>query len=217
MSTSGEIAAGLVRALSTAPGESAPFRHWRLHGVLPQGVVAEICDLPIAAPQIADTLGKRETNNATRFYFSADACAQFPVAQQVADAFQNAATVGAIAALCGRRLDGGLLRIEYCQDSDGFWLEPHTDIGAKLLTLIVYLSDPPAGESWGTDLYDSTQRYIGEAPSATNLGLLFVPGTDTWHGFRRRKISGIRRSLIVNYVKDEWRARHELAFPDRPI
>jgi hypothetical protein len=44
-----------------------------------------------------------------------------------------------------------------------------------------------------------------------------VPGADTWHGFRRRPIAGIRRSLIVNYVKSEWRSRHELAFPDRPI
>jgi hypothetical protein len=27
---------------------------------------------------------------------------------------------------------------------------------------------------------------------------------------------GIRRSLIVNYVKPDWRSRHELSFPDRP-
>jgi len=25
----------------------------------------------------------------------------------------------------------------------------------------------------------------------------------------------VRRSLIVNYVKPEWRARHELAYPER--
>jgi len=25
----------------------------------------------------------------------------------------------------------------------------------------------------------------------------------------------VRRSLIVNYVKPEWRSRHELAFPER--
>jgi hypothetical protein len=24
----------------------------------------------------------------------------------------------------------------------------------------------------------------------------------------------VRRSLIVNYVKPEWRSRHELAYPD---
>jgi hypothetical protein len=39
---------------------------------------------------------------------------------------------------------------------------------------------------------------------------------DTWHGFRPRDIRGVRRSLIVNYVVPEWRARHELAFPSVP-
>jgi hypothetical protein len=27
----------------------------------------------------------------------------------------------------------------------------------------------------------------------------------------------VRRTLIVNYVGDEWRARNELAFPDQPV
>ena len=27
----------------------------------------------------------------------------------------------------------------------------------------------------------------------------------------------VRRSLMVNYVKDEWRSTHELSFPGQPI
>jgi hypothetical protein len=30
--------------------------------------------------------------------------------------------------------------LELCLDTDGFWLEPHTDIGAKKLTLLISLS-----------------------------------------------------------------------------
>ena len=41
-----------------------------------------------------------------------------------------------------------------------------------------------------------------------------MPASDTWHGFHKRPIAGVRRSLIVNYVKPEWRSRHELAYPD---
>ncbi|MGD0186545.1 MAG: hypothetical protein ABSC25_15020 [Roseiarcus sp.] len=40
-------------------------------------------------------------------------------------------------------------------------------------------------------------------------------GVDAWRGFRRRPVDGVRRSLIINDVKPEWRSRHELAFPDR--
>ena len=48
-----------------------------------------------------------------------------------------------------------------------------------------------------------------------NGGFVFVPGSDTWHAFHRRPIHGVRRSLIINYVRPEWRSRHELAYPDR--
>jgi hypothetical protein len=27
----------------------------------------------------------------------------------------------------------------------------------------------------------------------------------------------VRKSLIVNYVTEEWRAREQLAYPDRPV
>ena len=54
----------------------------------------------------------------------------------------------------GCTLGGSFLRIEYCLDTDGFWLEPHTDIGAKLFTMLVYLSDHPEAEDWGTDIMD---------------------------------------------------------------
>jgi hypothetical protein len=47
--------------------------------------------------------------------------------------------------------------------------------------------------------------------------LIFIPANNTWQGFHKRPIQGIRRSLIVNYVGAEWRARHELAFPDQPV
>jgi hypothetical protein len=44
-----------------------------------------------------------------------------------------------------------------------------------------------------------------------------VPANDTYHGFERRIIPGVRRSLIVNYVGPEWRSRQELAYPDQSI
>jgi hypothetical protein len=135
----------------------------------------------------------------------------------VARAFQAGPGLDAIARTCGAGIDGGYLRIEYCQDGDGFWLEPHTDIGAKLFTLLIYLSDGAEAADWGTDIYDGNLRHVGQAPFGFNRGLIFVPGKDTWHGFRPRPIRGIRRSIIVNYVKDEWRAREQLSFPDRAV
>ena len=64
---------------------------------------------------------------------------------------------------------------------------------------------------------DEAGNVLDRAPGTFNAGLVFIPGADTWHGFARRPIRGVRRSVIINYVKPEWRARHELAYPSAPV
>ncbi|MGE0652679.1 MAG: 2OG-Fe(II) oxygenase [Alphaproteobacteria bacterium] len=150
-------------------------------------------------------------------FVSSEGQARFPVCADLAQAFQQPCVLTQIEASCGIELSGSYLRIEYCQDTEGFWLEPHTDIREKLFTMLVYLSTAPGSENWGTDIYDENLDLVGTAPCEFNSGLIFLPGADTWHGFHRRPIRGVRRSLIINYVKPDWRSRHELAFPDRPV
>ena len=207
----------LVHALDAAEATAFPFRHWRIGDVLPEPARTAIAALPFAPPVVAETLGKRETNNATRLFFSAENRAAFPVCEALAAALQSSAVIDRLQALCAVALGGAFLRLEYCQDTDGFWLEPHTDIGAKLFTMLIYLSDGPGSEAWGTDLMTPEGTVVETVPCRSNSGFFFVPAGDTWHGFRRRPIAGIRRTLIVNYVKPEWRSRHELAYPDRPV
>jgi hypothetical protein len=194
-----------------------PFRHSLLRDALPAAQARALAALPFAPPAIGNTNGRRETNNSTRVFFGAENQRAHRVCAELAATFQDSANAQALALATGAPLDGSYLRIEYCLDTDGFWLERHTDIGAKLFTLLVYLSDVSAAEGWGTDIYADDGAHLGAASGAFNKGLVFVPGSDTWHGFQRRNIAGVRRSIIVNYVKNEWRARHELAFPDRPI
>jgi hypothetical protein len=77
--------------------------------------------------------------------------------------------------------------------------------------MLVYLSKEPELADAGTDIYDEDHNHVGRAPFGQNLGLIFIPGDDTWHGFAERPIRGVRRSIIVNYVRDEWRERWQLA------
>ena len=83
--------------------------------------------------------------------------------------------------------------------------------------MLVYLSKGPEALGWGTDIYDGDLARVGTLPHEFNCGMIFIPGKDTWHGFRKRPIDGVRKLMIINYVKDEWRARNELAFPDRAV
>lgn len=83
--------------------------------------------------------------------------------------------------------------------------------------MLMYLSTHPDTDDWGTDLLDAEHHVVGRAPGRFNSGPVFLPGADTRHGFARRPLAGVRRSLIVNYVTPCWRSRHELAFPTRPV
>lgn len=208
-------AAGFRRSLETSRQQEWPYRHWLLTDVLPAPVADAVAGLPLDPPPVGDTAGRRETHNATRIFLNPDLQVRYPVAAELAAAFQHRETVALLQSRCGVRLAGSYLRIEYCLDRQGFWLEPHTDIGAKRFTMLVYLSRDPGAEGWGTDVYaDPKAPPVARADAAFNRGLIFVPGTDTWHGFEPRPIDGIRRTLIVNYVIPDWRSRHELAFPD---
>jgi len=210
------ISRNLARSLADSDARTAPFPHWLLADVLPLEAARAIAALPLPPAISGDTDGKRDTFNQQRVFLAGDRLRD-PVCRALAVALQAPETVHRLEAHCAAALGGTYLRIEYCQDTGGFWLEPHTDIGAKRFTMLIYLSQGAAAADWGTDLYDGALDHAGRAPAGFNRGLIFVPGPDTWHGFRPRDIRGVRRSLIVNYVGPEWRARHELAFPTAPI
>ncbi len=214
--TDAAISSAFARSLAFAERRASPFRHWLLAEVLPHGVARALAGLALPPPIDGETHGKRETFNQHRLFLAGGRLGD-PVCGALARAFQAPETLRRLEAATGAALGGTFLRIEFCQDTGGFWLEPHTDIGAKRFTMLIYLSEAPGAADWGTDLFDSAQDWAGRAPADFNRGLIFVPGADTWHGFRPRDIRGVRRSLIVNYVVPEWRARHELAFPSVPV
>jgi len=87
----------------------------------------------------------------------------------------------------------------------------------KKFTCLISLAKDKNQSSLGTDIYNSDNSLHKRAPFRRNAGLMFVPDSETWHGFAPRPIAGERRSIILNYVGPDWRARQQLAFPDRPV
>jgi hypothetical protein len=209
--------AALLSAIAAAERSETPYRHWTLRHCLPEEAVAPIQALPFPPPALGGVSGRRELHNATRRYFGAENRARFPVCESLCQAFQDARLTERIAAHFGARLKGTFLRVEYAQDTDGFWLEPHTDLGVKAFTMLLYLSSHPQHATLGTDLYSADKTHAGRSPFEPNTALVFVPSDITYHGFEPRRIEGVRTSVIVNYVTSEWRAREQLAFPDSPV
>jgi hypothetical protein len=218
MSTSTRaVVQSLLSSFAEGKRTEQPYRHWTITDCLPADDARTIVELPFAAPDLGGVSGKRELHNNTRVYFDAENQGKFGVVKSVSEAFQSQEIVKAVQSTFQTKLGGSYVRIEYAQDIDGFWLEPHTDLGVKLFTLLLYLSTDPRHTDLGTDIYDSEKRRVGRSPFIFNSALVFVPSTNTYHGFDRRPIPGVRKSLIVNYVTNEWRAREQLAFPTTPV
>lgn len=212
------VAAHHLASLKNAERHALPWRHWLLDDMYPADLVAELESLPFQPPSGVLHEGRREVNNSVRVFFDEATQAKHPCAAKLVEAMRDPAVLAAIEAECGIDLTGSLLRMEYCMDVGDFWLEPHTDIAVKKYTMLLYLSAGEGSDNCGTDVLavEEPHALVGEAPFGFNKGTLFIPGKDTWHGFHTRKIVGVRKSIIINYVTPDWRARHELT-SERPV
>lgn len=209
----GAVAQSLLNCLNKSRHETQPFDYWLLEDALPRADVEAILELPFAPPQDVVFNGRRETNNSTRVYFTRDNQDRFAVCRRIVEGFNSPDVRTAIETVTGADLSDAHLRIEYCQDAPGFWLEPHTDIRVKKFTMLVYLSDDPALRLAGTDIYEGPPdlKYVTSAPFGQNLGVIFIPASNTWHGAGHHPLQRLRRSIIINYVTSAWNDKWELA------
>lgn len=207
----------LLSSFAAPTRRDTPYTHWLVRNCLPQTVIDQVIDLPLAAPDLGSVSGKRELHNDSRKYFDVGNRNRFPCVAATARAFQNPQVTSAISKIFGVSLKNSYLRIEFAQDRDGFWLEPHTDIGVKAFTYLLYLSKDRSHFTLGTDIYNTDKKWVGRSPFQSNAGMIFVPSTTSYHGFEKRPIEGVRKSLVINYVTEDWRAREQLAYPDQPI
>lgn len=210
------VASHFCNALAAADRVEEPYRHWKLADVLPEMMCTGVLTLPIAPPVLGETDGTRDSYNDRRAFVTPKLRQQFPACAALAEALQRPEVARQLEQTCEIDAEGSSLRIEYIQDTDGAWLEPHCDIRDKLFSMVIYLCTGPEAKDWGTDIYDADQKWVGQASAAFNSAVIFIPGKNTWHGFDQRPIRGVRRLMEINYVQN-WRDREQLAFPDQPI
>ncbi|MGO9173595.1 MAG: 2OG-Fe(II) oxygenase [Rhodomicrobium sp.] len=216
------IADHFCGALKASKRDDWPYRHWILKEALPESLCVGVLVLPICPPFIDECGGVRDlnNNNLKRAFLTPKLREDFPACAVFADAFQRPEVARLFSETLGvdaKEIEGSYLRIEYIQDTNGAWLEPHRDIREKLFSMVIYLCTGPEAKGWGTDIYDADRKWVGRSSAEFNSAVIFVAGENTWHGFDKRPIIGVRRLMEVNYVRPSWRDREQLCFPDRPI
>ena len=104
------------------------------------------------------------------------------------------------------------LRPELIDDRYPFFHEVHCDHPDKVLTLLIYI-DKDDKQNLASDLYVDENTHHTKLKWKNNggIGWTIEPNDNKWHGFKPMKYRGVRRILIVNWVKDEvWNDKSQL-------
>lgn len=104
------------------------------------------------------------------------------------------------------------LRPELIDDRYPFFHEVHCDHPDKVLTLLIYI-DKDDEQNLASDLYIDENTHHTKLKWKNNggIGWTIEPNDNKWHGFKPMKYEGVRRILIVNWVKnDVWKDKSQL-------
>ena len=214
MSTMTDLTAteSIEQAFKEAPECRVPFRHWELEGMLPDSLAQEILKIRIPKSEGFSYDGTRASDSKLtlggsppeRMFVDKDTLVKFPIFKELVDALLSDEVINIVNSKFGVETKDLYLRVEYINDFDGFFLEPHKDIVEKHLSLLLYLGDGP--EHMGTDFYDKDLNVVKTAKFGHNRGYIFLRGDDTWHGLEPKPIPDRRCSLLINYVtfKTDW-------------
>lgn len=112
-------------------------------------------------------------------------------------------------------------RVTLVRDLSGYWIEPHPDTRAKIVTVQLYLARDASQKTLGTTLYcrrifhprvlrslSNLFEPVRQMEFLPNTGYLFPVGRRSWHG--REEVpagAGERNSILLVYYRDasrEW-------------
>lgn len=105
------------------------------------------------------------------------------------------------------------------RDLSGFWIEPHPDSPAKIVTVQFYLARDDRQQALGTSLYrrhlfdprnllslEHLFEKVRQMPFLPNSGYAFPVGRRSWHGREAvPETLGERHSLLLFYFRDPSR------------
>ena len=112
-------------------------------------------------------------------------------------------------------------RPELIDDRYPFFHEVHCDHPDKVLTMLIYI-DKDDEQNLASDLYIDKNTHHTKLKWKDNggIGWTIEPNDDKWHGFKPMEYKGVRRILIINWVRNEvWRDDSQLYkdFRNRPL
>lgn len=174
-----------------------PFKHYIFTEFFCERELADINRVQLSNHS-ASLDGARTTNN-NRFFVDKENMWSNSALNRIVDFFLRDDIILMFEQESGKTIRGNYLRVEFIEDREKSWLEPHVDISEKIMSFLVYLNNTNEDVEIGTALYDNNKKYVTTVPYIDNTGFYFYPGADTWHGLESVNIKERRRAVMVNY------------------
>ncbi len=207
-----QVTRDVIQAFETAVECNYPFLHWDVENMLPNELTDQILAIRIPktsgfvfdGTRASDSQVRLDGTPPERMFIGKKEVEQYPFFNDLIDALLDPKVLDIVNNRFKVDTKDLFLRVEYINDFDGFFLDPHKDIVEKQFTLLLYLGDGP--EHMGTDFYDTDKNVVKTAMFAHNRGYIFTPSENSWHGLERKSIPDRRCSLLINYVtfKTDW-------------
>jgi hypothetical protein len=208
----GAITEDVVKSFTTADESDYPFQHWQVENMLPKALTDQILAVRIPKSQGFLYDGTRASDSKLtpggtppqRMFITKEIGEEYPFFQDLVDAFLQPKVLDLVNNKFGVDTKDLYLRVEYINDFDGFFLEPHKDIIEKQFTLLLFQGEGP--DYMGTDFYDTDLKVVKTVKFGHNRGYVFTPSENSWHGLEKKPIPDRRCSLLINYVtfKTDW-------------
>ena len=174
-----------------------PFNHYTFDNFFNNNEINELKKIELNNNS-SILAGKRISNN-NRYYLTVENIKNNNVLGEIVKYFLDYNVVNFFENKHNLKLKDSYLRVELVGDKKGSFLEPHTDIEEKIISLLIYLNDTNEDGVIGTSLYDNDHNYIKTVPYIDNTGFYFLPGKDTWHGLESVNVKEIRKVIMINY------------------
>jgi len=206
------ITDSVLTSFKNAPESDYPFQHWEVENMLPKVLTDQILAIQIPKSQGFLYDGTRASDSKVtpggtpprRMFVTKEIAERYSFFQDLVNAFLDQKVRAIVKDKFGVDTSGLYLRVEYINDYDGFFLEPHKDIIEKQFTLLLFQGEGP--DYMGTDFYDTDLNVVKTVKFGHNRGYVFTPCENSWHGLEKKPIPDRRCSLLINYVtfKTDW-------------
>lgn len=174
-----------------------PFIHYTFTDFFCNNELADIDSIKLQ--NHSASLDGARTTNSNRFFVDKENMWSNSTLKKIVDFFLRDDIILMFEQESGKTIRGNYLRVEFIEDREKSWLEPHVDIDEKIMSFLLYLNNTNESLNIGTSLYNNKKELVTTIPYINNTGFYFYPSSNTWHGLESVSIKQRRRAVMVNY------------------